>query len=402
MEPPAAIRDLLSHVGARGQLCGWSYSFVVSERTHVTVRVTSGRLQMSDEATATIVTVLGEIAPEALGPTIMHEHLFIDLSTTFTPVADPDLARFREMPVGPEMIELLHQWPFSLTVDNGRLLDEKVAVEELAQFMNAGGSALVDCTLEGIGRDPLAVRRVAEATGLHVIQGTGYYVELTHPAHVRSATVEQLAAHFVRELRDGIGETGVRAGIIGEIGVSGINPATRKIEGVITSEEEKVLRAAGAASIETGAAVTVHLDPRSTGADRVIDILEEEGVDPTRMIMGHMDANPNVEYHLRVADRGVFVEYDHFGREYYAGHMNQPYTKDARRVELLLELLRRGFERQLLLSQDVCAKIDLERFGGNGYGHVLKRIVPLLRGEGVGEDALDAMLVENPRRALAF
>jgi phosphotriesterase-related protein len=349
-----------------------------------------------------VVTVLGPVAPSQLGVTLMHEHLLLDLSATFAPVDDPELAGLRETPVGPELLELLRQWPFSLTRDNGRLDDPALAEEELAAFVRAGGSGVVDCTLEGIGRKPLAVQRLARATGLHVILGTGFYVELAHPARVADATIDELCAHFVAELTDGIGETGVRAGVIGEIGTSGVDPRTRRKHGDITAAEEKVLRAAAGASVETGAAVTVHLDPRGTGADRVIDVLAEEGVAPDRMIMGHMDANPDLEYHLRVAARGVFVEYDHFGREYYAGHMQRPYTKDERRIELLLALLERGHARQLLLSQDICAKIDLHRYGGNGYDHVLSRVVPRLRAAGVAESLLEIILVDNPRRALAF
>jgi phosphotriesterase-related protein len=236
------------------------------------------------------------------------------------------------------------------------------------------------------------------------VQGTGYYIELSHPPHVEASTVDELAAHFVGELMDGIGETDIRAGVIGEIGTSGIDAATRRKDGNITPAEEKVLRAAGAASVETGAAVTVHLDPRGQGADRVVDVLEAEGVAPERMILDHMDALPDLDYHLRIADRGVFVEYDHFGREYFAPHMGEGkrYTQDSQRIELLVELVRRGHESQLLVSQDVCAKIDLHRHGGNGYDHVLRRIVPRLREEGIEDDTLHRILVDNPRRVLAF
>jgi phosphotriesterase-related protein len=347
---------------------------------------------MTETSPASITTVLGPVAPSDVGQTLMHEHLLVDLRATFTPVDDPELARHLDEPVGPELIELLHVWPFSLALDNVRLDDEALAAEEIAAFAAAGGSAVVDCTPDGMGRDPLALRRLSQETGLHVVQGTGFHVEVAHPAWVAGLTVDELAAYFVRELTEGIGETGVRAGIIGEIGTSAD----------ITAAEEQVLRAAGRASVQTGAAVTVHLDPRGEAADRVIDVLAEEGVPPERMIMGHLDANPDLEYHLRIAERGVFVEYDHFGREYYAGHMQRPYTKDARRVELLGELVRRGFAGQLLLSQDVCAKIDLHRHGGNGYDHVLRRIVPRLREDGVDNRAIEAMLVDNPRRALAF
>jgi phosphotriesterase-related protein len=357
---------------------------------------------MTETSAVAITTVLGQVPPSDVGPTLMHEHLLVDLGATFAPVSDPELARHRDEPVGPDLIELLHIWPFSLALDNVRLDDEALAAEEVSAFADAGGSAVVDCTLEGMGRDPLALRRLGEATGLHLIQGTGFYVEVAHPPRVAELTVDELATHFVGELTDGIGETGVRAGIIGEIGTSGVDPRSREKSGDVTLAEEKVLRAAGRASVETGAAVTVHLDPRGQGAHRVIGVLTGEGVAPDRMIMGHMDANPDLEYHLRVADRGVFVEYDHFGREYYAGHMERPYTKDARRLELVGELIRRGFTRQLLLSQDVCAKIDLHRHGGNGYDHVLRRIVPRLREEGIDDGEIKAMLVDNPRRALAF
>ena len=357
---------------------------------------------MTAGAAGSISTVLGPVPPSALGPTLMHEHLLCDLEATFPPVSDPELAPHRDEPVGPDLMELLHVWPFSLTLDNVRLDDEALAEEEIGTFAAAGGSALVDCTLEGIGRDPLALRRLSQATGLHIVQGTGFYIELAHPPRVADLTVDELAAQFVGELTDGIGDTGVRAGIIGEIGTSGIDPTSRQKRGDMTAAEEKVLRAAGAASVETGAAVTVHLDPRGTGAYAVIDVLTREGVPPERMIMDHMDANPELDYHLRVADLGVFVEYDHFGREYYAGHMQRPYTKDARRVELLQALVERGYGGQLLVSQDVCAKIDLHRHGGNGYDHVLRRIVPALRAGGVEDDAIHALLGENPRRALAF
>ncbi|MEA2387160.1 MAG: phosphotriesterase-related protein [Thermoleophilaceae bacterium] len=351
-----------------------------------------------------VVTVLGPVAPDELGPTMMHEHLLVDLGATFAPVDDADLAQYSDEPVGPELIELLHRWPFSLTPDNGRLDDEALAEQEARALVAAGGSALVDCTIDGIGRDPVAVARLAQATGLHIVQGTGYYVELAHPPHVSSSGVDEIASHFVAELTEGIGETGIRAGIIGEIGTSGIDAATRTKRGDITPDEEKVLRAAGAASVETGAAVTVHLDPRGDGADRVVDVLAEEGVAPERMVMDHMDARPDLDYHLRIAARGVFVEYDHFGREYYAPHMGEGerYTQDSRRIELLVELVERGHTAQLLVSQDVCAKIDLHRHGGNGYDHVLLRIVPRLREAGLDDAALRAILVDNPRRALAF
>lgn len=351
---------------------------------------------------SSIVTVLGEVAPEEIGVTMMHEHVFIDVSNNFWGVDDPELVHYRDRPVTLDLVDLLRRYPFSLVVDNVRLDDEQLAVEEVGALRAAGGTTLVDCTVDGIGRDPRAVQRVSRATGVHIVQGTGLYIERAHPPWVADATVDQLAELFASEVRIGIGETGIRAGIIGEIGTSGIDPGTWRKVADLTPAEEKVLRAAGAASVATGAAVTVHLDPRGQGGDAVIDILEREGVPPDRIVLDHLDAHPDLEYHLRVAERGVYLEYDHFGREYDAPHMGMRYTQDSRRMELVRELVARGHERQLLVSQDVCAKVDLRKFGGNGYGHFLGRIAPQLLSDGLSPETLETILVDNPRRVLSF
>jgi phosphotriesterase-related protein len=349
------------------------------------------------------MTVLGPIEPERVGVTLMHEHVFVDIrDTTFLPPEEASLKQYEFAKVDISFIWLLRRRPFSLCRDNCVLADEETAVCELEHFVREGGSTLVDCTMPGIGRDPSALKRVARATGLQIVQGTGAYVERAHPAWVERESVDQLAARFASEITTGIGDTGVRAGLIGEIGTSGVARGSREKSGDFTPAEEKVLRAAGRASIATGAAVSVHLDPRGQGAFAVCDVLIEEGVKPDRIVMCHMDALPELDYHKAIAERGVFVEYDHFGREYYAGHFNKPYTSDARRIELLAAMLEAGYESQLLLSQDICAKIDLRSYGGVGYAHIVGELLPDLRRAGVSERQLRLMLTDNPRRVLSI
>lgn len=359
---------------------------------------------MMDEPNKHVMTVLGPVDPSEIKWTLMHEHIFIDATKVFYPPEEATLKQFEYAPVEISLLSQLRRRPFSLCRDNVVLSDEEVASNELDQFYREGGSALVDCTMVGIGRDPRAVRRVAKATGLHVIQGTGAYVELTHPEWVARETVDELAARFTKELTQGIDETGICAGIIGEIGTSGVSRGSpgRKKVGDFTQDEEKVLRAAGRASAATGAAVSVHLDPRGQGAFAVCDVLIAEGASAEKIVMGHMDANPELEYHLAIAERGVYLEYDHFGREYYAQHMQRPYTSDARRIELLCALLAAGYERQILLSQDICAKIDLRAYGGVGYAHIIGELLPDFRRSGITDRQIDLMLTENPRRVLAF
>jgi phosphotriesterase-related protein len=349
------------------------------------------------------MTVLGPVDPAEVGCTLMHEHVFVDLrDSTFAPPEEPELKQYEFAKVDISILWLLRRRPFSLCRDNVVLSDEDTAVRELEHFVRAGGSTLVDCTVEGIGRDPVAVQRVARTSGLNIVQGTGAHVELTHPSWVESDSPDELAARFVRDVTHGIDDTGVRAGIIGEIGTSGIARGSRAKDGDFTRAEEKVLRAAARASVETGAAVAVHLDPRSQSALAVCDVLAAEGVQPERIVMCHLDANPDLDYHRAVAERGVYVEYDHFGREYYAAHFNRPYTSDARRIELLAAMLEAGYERQLLVSQDVCAKIDLRSYGGVGYAHIVDQLLPDFRRAGVTDAQLESLLRENPRRVLTL
>src|SRR5262249_38340085 len=153
-----------------------------------------------------------------------------------------------------------------------RLNDHELAVAETNLFRIAGGGTIVDVTPPDLRRDPTALKRLALDTGLNIVMGCGHYVEPAHPASVAGLTADEIAAELVGELRDGVAETGVRPGIIGEIGTSGVDKKTMDKRGHVTPEEAKVLRGAARAALTTGAAVTVHLDPRGEGAFEVISI----------------------------------------------------------------------------------------------------------------------------------
>lgn len=351
-----------------------------------------------------IQTVLGPVEPEDLGITLMHEHVLVDLTCNFVYPEEASLRAHLDAPVTTSMLGLLRRRPFSACLDNVRLTDEETAVREIGHFARAGGQSLVDCTVAGIGRDPLAVARVARATGLNVILGTGVYVEPAHPAWVADMTMEELTARFINEIVVGIGDTGVRAGIIGEIGTSGVAKGDQNYRrvGDVTPNEEKVVRAAGRASVATGAAVTVHLDVRGTGAYTVMDVLASEGVSPDRMIMDHLDPVGSFDYCKAIADRGAFVELDCFGRDYYSEELEIAWGSDTNRVALLARLLAEGLEDQIVVSQDICMKMDLREYGGQGYDHLLNWGLVMFRRAHITEAQVQKLLVENPRRALAF
>ena len=355
-----------------------------------------------------IMTVTGPIAPEDLGPTTMHEHLLVDLRVQWR---EPDNERatiraLRDAPVTMELLPQLRRYPQSTTLDNMLLADEDVAIAEAEQFRRAGGSAIVDLTNFGLSRDPVGLYRIAKATGLNIVMGGGCYVENAHPAWVAEASIEELADLFASDFFDGVDGTGISTGIIGEVGVSGYPKGSPRRPGHktghFTAEEERVLRAAARAGVATGQAVSVHVSMAGRGAPAVIDVLEAEGLSPSRQVMCHMDSVPDPDYHREIMSRGATVEFSSFGREYYEDRAGVSLGHDARRIEQIVALAQEGFADRIVISQDVCMKMDLRKYGGNGYGHILTTAVPRLVQAGLSADALHRILVDNPRRLLTL
>jgi phosphotriesterase-related protein len=350
-----------------------------------------------------VMTVQGPVDPDSLGVTLMHEHCFLDVSCHFVPPTEASLLRYVDAPLEMPMLGLLRRRPMELTIHNTRLDDEGLAIQELSRYHREGGQTIVDCTVMGIGQDPEGARRVSRATGLNIIQGTGLYVDSAQPDWARDMTIEALAELLIAQAEEGIGGTGIRAGIYGEIGTSGVPRGGRKDVrlGHFTPLEGKSLRATARAAVATGLAVSVHVDRRGRGALDIVHTMAEEGLDPSRMIMGHLDVN-DVEYNLEVAATGAWIQLDTFGREYYSLSMGRiQWPTDTQRVQNICEIIAAGFISSLLVAQDISLKIDLRNYGGHGYDHFLREVVPMLLNAGVTREQLDEILVRNPRRALA-
>jgi phosphotriesterase-related protein len=357
-----------------------------------------------------IVTVTGTIPPEDLGTTLAHEHVFIDLVGPW--FEQPDSAYERKLarePVSLENYWMIEKNQLSVK-DNGRLESFDDAVDEVARFSRAGGSTIVDVTPKNVGGDPRRVRAVGRETDVQFVHGTGYYTQKAHPDHVGEATVEDLAEEFVDDVRTGIDDTRVRAGIIGELGVSG----------EIHDDEEKVLRAGARAALETGAPVTVHPTGRGTVGNKnqtypssrwgldILDVLTEEGLSPSRVVMSHMDRDrfeltaESLEYQRELADRGAYLEYDLWGNEKYYTAQFDKKPSDPERVEAVVELVEDGYIDRLLFSHDVAFKDQLVTYGGFGYSHILEHVVPMLRMADLTPDQITTILTENPREVLTF
>ena len=313
---------------------------------------------MSSRATpGQVQTVLGPVAPGDLGFTLPHEHTKCSL------------------------------WWIENRWDYWELIgDEPRMNEELAAYKALGGGTLVDVTPIGIGRDLARLARLSQATGLHIVAGAGWYRQAYYPAEARidRRSIDDLADEIVQEFVDGP----VRPGIIGEIGTD---------KPWVTAQEERVFRAAARAALRTGASVTTHAVQSDVGLAQLA-ILEDEGLDPARIVVGHCDSHPRIEHWREIVRRGAHVEADFLGMSF------TPLERagEPKVVELISTLLNEGFENQILLSQDVCHDSQLASYGGNGYTYLQKSFLPRLVAAGVNAATIKTITVENPARLLTL
>ena len=336
-----------------------------------------------------IMTVNGVIGRAELGVTTPHEHALIDISNQYPGERSPKNPGWTEK-VSRRHYELLMKDPYALC-DNLKLDDRDTAVAEVKRFADAGGKTFVDVTTPCIGRDVKFLKRLADETGLNVVAACGFYTADAHQKRVAAMSVDMIADEFTRELETGIDGTGIRAGIIGEIGTS------QKLY----DEEKKVLRASAVAHGRTGAPVMVHLNPWAKHALEVIDILEAGGVKPEKICLCHLDVLLDLADMRAVLKRGAYVEFDNFGKEFTSGSAYGRFPSDAERLEVLYRLVDDGFLPQLLASCDVCLKNLLTIHGGPGYAHVIDKMAGLIRARRSDADALlKALLVDNPAEYL--
>ena len=337
-------------------------------------------------------SVLGELSRDELGITTPHEHIFIDISAFFEERKLWDIEDPVTEPVKMEHLGQLNRDPYALK-DNLSMEDYETQKREILRFKRAGGQTMVDATMPGIGRDPEALARISRETGLNVIMGTGYYVSSTHPEKLSSMTEEEIAEEMVRELT--VGVDGVKAGVIGEIGISEL----------FNDAERRVLRAAAIAHKKTGAGVLVHINPWTTNGLESCDILLSAGVAPERIAISHIDVEDREDYVLAMLKQGVYVEFDNFGKEYFvekdARHDGYGcFVRDTERIEFMKKLIAMGYVDQLLVSCDVCLKTCLRTYGGWGYDHVLLNVVPMMKEFGISDEDIDKMLRKNPADVL--
>ena len=347
--------------------------------------------------------VLGWLDTEELGRTLCHEHLLIDAEALHVP-AEPHHLEESCKPVSDlSNLHWLRYFPYSSKA-NLHVEEVPVLEKELLAFKKVGGATLVDVTITGLRPQHLVeghaygecVAELSRRTGVNIIVGTGFYVDHVHPDFITEASIEDIAAFMVNELTEGITSSkGVRAGVIGEIGCSW----------PLTENEKKVLQASALVQQRTGAPLIIHPGRDEAAPMQIVHILQESGADITHTVMSHLDRTIFTDAKwYELAATGIFLELDLFGTEcsYYQQNKNVYMPHDGQRIERVIDLVQKGFVRQVLLSHDIHTNHRLISFGGHGYSHIFDRIIPRLLHLGLTQEDVDTITIANPSRWLAF
>lgn len=316
-------------------------------------------------------TVCGQVSPEKLGVTLMHEHIVFGYPGWY---GDSTIAPYQR----------------NAAVDT--------AVNALAPLLGFGLKTVVDATPNECGRDPEVCREVADKTGLNIVCATGYYFEAEGaPAYFKfRSTLADAGAEifemFMREITVGIGKTGIKAGVI-KIASS---------KGMITDYEKMFFRAAARAQKETGVPIITHTQEGTMGPEQV-EFLIAEGADPRHIVIGHMSDNTDIRVHLAVTGRGAYSGFDRMGLQGLAGC-----PMDAQRYPVIIGLIGAGWERQITLSHDsvltwlgrplTLPEEAMPLVRDWHPGHVFLNIIPILKKAGVSDEQVNTIMVDNPQR----
>lgn len=349
-----------------------------------------------------VMTVLGPVDPSKIGVTQMHEHMVIDFlavgldaqGSHASAVAEAGAAGLDWFePISLSNYYAVRRNPFLLK-EAMQLLDVGLVSDAVREYGKAGGNCIVEVTPLGVGRDPQALRRISEATGVTIVMGTGFYVRDFQPPELTSMSADEIADIIVEDIESGAGSPAIRPGIIGEVGLTWpIHP-----------QEVKTLQAAAKAQRRTGLGLTIHPGRNTRAPMEAIRIVEQAGGDVTRTIICHLDRTifEDADY-LELARTGCYCEQDLFGwetRHYPLSEIDMP--NDALRLDHIRALADGGFLNQVLVSHDVDSKLRLKPFGGEGYEHIIKNVVPVMRRKGLSQQDIDQVMIHNPRRVLTI
>lgn len=357
-----------------------------------------------------VMTVCGPVRAEELGMTSMHEHVLCD-TRCYRTLERAVLEEYDDLDVEFSLASrgLMVEEGFFFSSENCLLDDREAMGQEVREFCEHGGRSMLELSCPGLRTDVEGVREIARLTSTNIVVGTGLYIEPSWTPETRVMDEDELEEFMVDEIENGIGETGIRAGHIGEIGVTKLDDG-----------ERRVLRAAARAALRTGVAMTVHPGwEASCDGGKILPILVDAGLAPERIVLAHGDAffvehdlrrlvldhgqsrKLKTGYHEALLAAGANVSIDCFGHAWNIRAKGWMIETDVQRLAGVVALLERGFADQLVLGTDICFKMLTRGGGGCGYAHLPGWVLPALREVGVSDADVHKLTVKNPARLLA-
>ena len=306
---------------------------------------------------ALVQTVTGQIPQEEMGVTYCHDHILFMPPKPFAE-KDPTL----------------------------RLDDLEKSTREMEFFKMAGGNCVVEMSTVETGRSPVGLKTISEQSGIHIVAATGFNKSIYCESLVAEKSVEDISREMIRELKEGMDDTRIRAGVI--------KAASSK--NMFSPGEDKIFQAAALAHLATGAPVTTHTEAGTMALEQ-IQKLTSAGVKPDSILIGHLDRKLEWDYLSAIAKEGVYLGFDQISKE--------KYYPDALRIEMIKKLIEAGYGGQIMLAGDLARISYLPSYGfgyGPGYTYILWRFVPWMIEEGVTRENIDKILIKNPAAAFSW
>lgn len=342
-----------------------------------------------------------------MGPTMVHEHCFMDSDTEFWVKRENIPKRFVHLyrdPVNVSNLDLVKR-AAAYSIDNGNNGDVAEREAELNAYREAGGMTVIDVTPEGLGRNnhvhklPL----VSKSTRINIVAAAGHYVAASLPPRIKSQTVEQIAEDLIKEITVGILDTGFKAGVI----KTAITPNE------FTDADKKVMEAAIIAQKETGVPMTTHMWgdlPGKWPGFKVIEMLQNKDVDLGKFYISHIEWTESQEKDwgvaVRAAKAGAYLSIDNFGKEFPYGSMDNTFSDygyigaptDLDRLRLIKKLIDDGYEDKIVVGHDSAYKVQKLAYGGPGLCHIMNNVPTLFDHLGIDQKYFKKIVVDNPRR----
>jgi len=336
-----------------------------------------------------VITVTGEVSGKELGYTLAHEHIFADTSMDYREPPDWVKSFLRDYDVSLEGGVTLRNFGLLMrepqwSVDNQILSSYEDAFEELAIARRAGVKSVLDPTPIGLGRNPAGLRDLSLALSMYIVTGTGYYRQKFHPPETATMTVEDIEEKMTREITVGIDGTGVRAGVMGELGMTG---------GQILPIERRTLIAAGRVNKQTNVPIMIHAEGHLEIKLEALRLLKEHGANLEKVHLCHVC---EASHWKELADTGASVGLDQYGSTFNVDSETVMLPTDVERIRALKRIIDAGYGHKVFIGNDICMKMRLHKYGGWGYDHIITNLTPYMHKEGISDEQLYMVNVENP------